>query len=161
MTTVYTNCGWCGFGKTKLNLEDVCSKDSVFEDGVCVQKYPDKEYRILGRMSFDDAKTSVHPGCNLLGKEDLVGPNRQTTLDFIKHLNHSSWVDATRSSADTFVWNDSSLMEMGASGNWASGEPNNDGGIEDRVVVRANGLMNDLSGNTEVIAVEVCPVTRP
>lgn len=112
-------------------------------------------------MSFDDAKISVHSGCNLLGKEDLVGPNRETTLDFIKHLNDASWVDATRSSADTFVWNDGSLMEMGASGNWATGEPNNAGNNEDKVVVRANGFMNDVPESWVKIAVEVCPVTRP
>ena len=160
MTTAYKTCGFFGFGKKKFDLETICPKDTKMIDYECVPQYPNTMYNILGTTTFEDAKKLVHPGCHLLSKKDLID-NRDTTMTFIASLKGASWVDAKRTGANTFVWNDGSNMTLGEKGHWAKGEPNNYRGKEGNVEVRNNGTFNDIPSNLKLIAVEVCPVATP
>jgi len=61
--------------------------------------------------------------------------------------NGSIWIGLERTanmSIDGFEWTDGSASTFR---NWAGGEPNNAGGIENAVHMYGNGQWNDLSGN--------------
>ena len=117
-------------------------------------------YNIVGvDKTFEEARALVRPGCRMLSREDVIDEH-DATAQFVSGLKNSAWVDASRNEDDSFVWSDGSPMTMGDAGFWASGEPNNFFSREAHVIMRTNGLLNDVNLDSKFTAVEACPVRR-
>ena len=120
------------------------------------------KYNVVGReRTFEEAKQLISSGCRMVSRQDVM-ENHAALSEFGSGQNYQMWVDARRIkdtiTGDRFEWGDSHRMVMGVVGHWAPGEPNNNNASEGHVVMRQNGQLNDVRGDTtRALAVEACP----
>lgn len=145
---LYESCGFLGFGKRTVEVENVCKKHYSSET----------MYNIVGTdKTFKEAKELITPGCTMLSRHDVM-QNHSALKQFMSGLSGGAWVDATRTEdGSKFRWNDGTLIEQGTTP-WADGEPNNYGNAEGHVEIRTDGNLNDVSGENKYMVVESCNV---